>query len=93
MNKFKTLLLGTAAATIAATGAMAADAPMGREPVYRCEATGFIELPGTDVCFKVGGWARLIVWAKDDGAGDLTLDTVGGDDFGMYAQGRLNFDG
>ncbi|MCC0016261.1 MAG: porin [Rhodobiaceae bacterium] len=92
MNKFKTLLLGTAAATIAATGAMAADAPMGREPVYRCEATGFIELPGTDVCFKVGGWARLIVWAKDDGAGDLTLDTVGGDDFGMETEARINFD-
>ncbi|MFN0263398.1 porin [Tepidamorphus sp. 3E244] len=91
MNKFKTLLLGTAAATIAATGAaQAADAPM-REPVYRCDARGFIELPGTDVCFKVGGFARLIVWGANEDAG--SQETVaGGDDFGMYGQGRLNFD-
>lgn len=91
MNKFKTLLLGTAAATIAATGAaQAADAPM-REPVYRCDARGFIELPGTDVCFKVGGFARLIVWGADDDAGDQE-DDDDIDDFGMYGQGRLNFD-
>ena len=90
MNKFKSLLLGTAAAAIAATGAQAADAPMGREPVYRCDITGFIELPGTNICFKVGGFARLIVWGTNEDAG--SLEGVGGDDFGMYAQGRLNFD-
>ncbi|MCB1482355.1 MAG: porin [Rhodobiaceae bacterium] len=95
MNKFKSLLLGTAAAAIAATGAQAADAPMGREPVYRCDITGFIELPGTNICFKVGGFARLIVWGANEDAGTVEPvegDALGGDDFGMYAQGRLNFD-
>lgn len=93
MNKFKSLILGTAAAAIASTGVMAADAPMGREPVYRCDVTGFIELPGTDVCFKVGGWARLVVWAKDDDAAEPSGDGVlGGDDFGMTTEARLNFD-
>jgi hypothetical protein len=62
MNKIKTFILGSAAATVALTGAQAADpifdmkAP--REPVYRCDITGFIELPGTDVCLKIGGFAR-----------------------------------
>ena len=95
MNKFKSLLLGTAAAAIAATGAQAADAPMGREPVYRCDITGFIELPGTNICFRAGGFARLIVWGANEDAGTVEPvegDALGGDDFGMYAQGRLNFD-
>ena len=98
MNKFKSLLLGTAAAAIAATGAQAADAPMGREPVYRCDITGFIELPGTDICFKVGGFARLVTWAQNSDAtlvagGDGDIEgTTGTDEIGMYAQGRLNFD-
>lgn len=42
-------------------------------PVYRCEITGFIELPSTDICLKIGGHARLVTsalgdnWAGTDG--------------------------
>ncbi|MFN0263811.1 porin [Tepidamorphus sp. 3E244] len=96
MKNLKTILIGTAAATFACVGlAQAADAPM-REPVYRCDARGFIELPGTDVCFKVGGFARLVVWGVNDDYVDVNEgnieENVGDDRFGMYAQGRLNFD-
>ncbi len=67
MNKTTTFLLGTAAAMVVAGGAQAADPIFDvaepREPVYRCDITGFIELPGTDICFKVGGYARLVATA------------------------------
>ena len=69
MNIMKSIFLGSALAVAAATGAQAADpildvkAP--REPVYRCDITGFIEIPGSDVCFKVGGYARLVVYSVD----------------------------
>jgi hypothetical protein len=67
----RNIFLGSAAAFLAAaTGAQAADMMMDvkapREPVYRCDITGFIELPGTDICFKVGGYARLVVTAAQD---------------------------
>lgn len=69
MKKIKTFILGTAAAMVAATGVQAADPIFDikdpREPVYRCDITGFIELPGTDICFKVGGFALLTVTAWD----------------------------
>src|SRR5690606_21389104 len=62
---------------------------------------GFLELPGTDICFKVGRFASLVVYASADqwdlantGAaygivpdGHTLTDTVG-----MYAYGRVNFD-
>ncbi len=97
--------LASALAILAASGAQAADMTMDmkapREPVYRCDITGFIELPGTDICFKVGGYALLEFYASEDqwdiyntGAaygivpdGHTLSDTVG-----MYAVGRINFD-
>ncbi len=110
MNKMRNIFLGSAAAFLAAaTGAQAADmmtdvkAP--REPVYRCDITGFIELPGTDICFKVGGYARLVVAGAEDQW--QNLDPSSGfylvraivpdghsidDSFIMYGQGRVNFD-
>ncbi len=106
MNNMRNIFLGTAAAFLAATtGAQAADMMMDvkapREPVYRCDITGFIELPGTDICFKVGGFARLVVVAGEDNwfgdefyrpdfivpGGHTLVDRVQ-----MYGQGRVNFD-
>lgn len=106
MNKMRNIFLGSAAAFLAAaTGAQAADMMMDvkapREPVYRCDITGFIELPGTDICFKVGGFARLVVAAvEDQWFGDefyivrnIVPDGHRIDDtFQMYGQGRVNFD-
>ena len=103
INK-KTLLLGSAAALLV-TGVQAADMPKApaREPVYRCDITGFIELPGTNVCFKVGGFARFYAAGAEDNVGGeghvLSWSNVGpngthtrNDTFVMNAQARLNFD-
>ncbi len=106
MRNSISLFLGSAACLmVAAGGAQAADMAMDvkapREPVYRCDITGFIELPGTDICFKVGGFARLVVIAGEDNwfgdefyvphtivpGGHTLVDRVQ-----MYGQGRVNFD-
>lgn len=105
MTKLKTVLLGSVTAIAVTTGAQAADMMMDvkapREPVYRCDVTGFIELPGTDICFKVGGYAMLVAYASEDqwdafGTGAAYGIVPDGhtleDTTGMYAVGRVNFD-
>ena len=60
--KIKSLILGSAAAMIAATGAQAADLPAAEpvEYVRICDTfgTGFFYIPGTETCLKIGGYAR-----------------------------------
>ena len=72
----KSLLLGSAAALVAVTGARAADAVVIAEPepveyVRVCDTygTGFYYIPGTEICIKIGGYVRY-----DIGAGDLFGD-------------------
>ena len=74
----KSLLLGSAAALVAVSGARAADAVVVAEPepveyVRVCDVygTGFYYIPGTEICLKIGGYIRY-----DIGAGDLFGDTV-----------------
>jgi opacity protein-like surface antigen len=62
----KSLLLGSAAALAAVTGAQAADAIVAAEPepmeyVRVCDAfgTGFFYIPGTETCLKIGGYVRF----------------------------------
>jgi hypothetical protein len=62
----KSLLLGSAAALSAVTGAQAADAIVAAEPepmeyVRVCDAfgTGYFYIPGTETCLKVGGRVRF----------------------------------
>ncbi len=69
----KSLLLGSAAALVAASGARAADAVVVAEPepveyVRVCDVygTGFYYMPGTETCLKVSGYMRY-----DIGGGDL----------------------
>ena len=61
----KSLLLGSAAALVAVTGARAADVivPV-EEPVEYvrvCDVygTGFYYIPGTETCLKIGGYVRF----------------------------------
>jgi hypothetical protein len=61
----KSLLLGSAAAFAAVTGAQAADAVVAAEPepleyVRICDAygAGYFFIPGTDTCLKIGGMVR-----------------------------------
>ncbi|MDP2619477.1 MAG: DcaP family trimeric outer membrane transporter [Hyphomicrobiales bacterium] len=107
MKALRTLLLGSAGAAMlftAGTVAQAADAPeavKGREPVWRCDTAGFIEYPGSDLCFKIGGYAKAwIGGADEDWTTGEGIDEYGVRDdlhttdntFFMGAQGRLNFD-
>jgi len=64
----KSLLLGSAAALAAVSGAQAADAIVAAEPepmeyVRVCDAfgTGYFYIPGTETCLKIGGWVRAQV--------------------------------
>jgi opacity protein-like surface antigen len=77
----RTILLGSTAAVLAASGARAADAVVAPEPepveyVRVCDTygTGFYYIPGTEVCLRVGGYLRY-----DIGAGDLFGDDTDGD--------------
>ena len=69
----KSLLLGSAAALVAVSGARAADAvevvaePEPMEYVRVCDTygAGFYYIPGTETCLRVGGYIRY-----DIGVGD-----------------------
>ncbi len=69
--KFRTLLLGTAAAFAVSGGAQAADLAIAVEPidyVKICDAfgAGYWYIPGTDTCLQIGGYVRLDVWIYDN---------------------------
>ena len=71
--KVHTLLLGSAAALIAVSGARAADAVVVAEPepaeyVKICDVygAGYFYIPGTETCLRIGGYVRY-----DAGLGDL----------------------
>ena len=68
----KSLLLGSAAALIAVSGARAADAVVVAEPepaeyVKICDVygAGYFYIPGTETCLRIGGYVRY-----DIGGGD-----------------------
>jgi Porin subfamily len=91
----KSLLIGSAAALVAVSGARAADAvvaePEAVEYVRVCDAygAGYFYIPGTETCLKVGGYVRY-----DIGVGARNgLDTNGdgnGDAFNKLARFQLN---
>ena len=87
----KSLLLGSAAALVAVSGARAADAVIAPEPepveyVRVCDVygTSFYYIPGTEICLKVGGYFRY-----DIGYGDLFGDV--GDEGDMTWHKRARF--
>ncbi|MBW9086382.1 porin [Rhizobium wenxiniae] len=75
----KSLLLGSAAALAAVSGAQAADAIVAAEPepmeyVRVCDAfgTGYFYIPGTETCLKIGGYVRVQLDGRSDN--DLAVD-------------------
>ncbi|AIN86963.1 porin [Brucella suis] len=90
----KSLLLGSAAALVAASGAQAADAIVAPEPeaveyVRVCDAygAGYFYIPGTETCLRVHGYVRYDVKGGDPGTetclrvhGYVRYDVKGGDD-------------
>src|SRR5690606_36867530 len=68
----KSLLLGSAVAAVAATGARAADAIVIAEPepmeyVRICDTygVGYFYIPGTETCMRIGGWVRYEIGTSD----------------------------
>jgi hypothetical protein len=73
----KSLLLGSAAALIAVSGARAADAVTVAEPepaqyVKICDVygTGYFYIPGTETCLRIGGYVRYEMGMGDVGSFD-----------------------
>jgi len=94
----KSLLIGSAAALAAVSGAQAADAIVAAEPepmeyVRVCDAfgTGFFYIPGTETCLKIGGEVRVTLNVGDAAWGDL--DVFGNNtDWASEARARVDFD-
>ncbi|MEI9420565.1 porin [Mesorhizobium sp. Cs1299R1N1] len=73
----KSLLLGSAAALIAVSGARAADAVVVAEPepaeyVKICDVygAGYFYIPGTETCLRIGGYIRYDIQGGDVGSFD-----------------------
>ncbi|RWA58780.1 porin [Mesorhizobium sp.] len=73
----KSLLLGSAAALIAVSGARAADAVVVAEPepaeyVKICDVygSGYFYIPGTETCLRIGGYVRYDIGMGDVGSFD-----------------------
>jgi hypothetical protein len=78
----KSLLIGSAAALAAVSGAQAADAIVAAEPepleyVRICDAfgTGFFYIPGTETCLKFGGYIRFQTNVGRDASGTSDWDS------------------
>ncbi|TIR14803.1 MAG: porin [Mesorhizobium sp.] len=84
----KSLLLGSAAALIAVSGARAADAVTVAEPepaeyVKICDVygSGYFYIPGTETCLRIGGYVRYDIGVGDVGSfdGATSRDVEDGD--------------
>ncbi|MGX7872135.1 porin [Mesorhizobium sp. ORM6] len=89
----KSLLLGSAAALIAVSGARAADAVVVAEPepaeyVKICDVygAGYFYIPGTETCLRIGGYVRYDIGGGDIGSfdGARTDDVRTGKDQGTW---------
>ncbi|TIN61466.1 MAG: porin [Mesorhizobium sp.] len=89
----KSLLLGSAAAMIAVSGARAADAVTVAEPepaeyVKICDVygSGYFYIPGTETCLRIGGYVRYDIGLGDVGSfdGARSLDVRNGGDQGTW---------
>jgi len=95
----KSILLGSAAALVAVSGARAADAVVMVEPepveyVRVCDVygAGYFYIPGTETCLKIGGYVRMRLQGNDNGFND-SLDNDDDDyNFVSRVRARLNFD-
>ncbi len=85
----KSLLLGSAAALIAVSGARAADAVVVAEPepaeyVKICDVygSGYFYIPGTETCLRIGGYVRYDIGVGDVGSfdGAKSFDHKDGDE-------------
>ena len=97
----KSLLIGSAAALVAVSGARAADAVMAPEPepveyVRVCDAygAGFFYIPGTETCLQISGYVWYQIGATGDNGVTDTQNYWGfaPDGFNKSVRARVNFD-
>ena len=89
----KSLLLGSAAALVAMSGARAADAVVVAEPepveyVRVCDAygAGFFYIPGTETCLKISGYVRYDAQAGDNPYTGANLGRLQENDDGSFSR-------
>jgi hypothetical protein len=103
MKMVKSLILGSAAALVAMSGAQAADLPVKAKAVEYVKVcslygAGFYYIPGTDTCIKLGGYLRVDTtfnggiydqpaWSGDLGAGNRYADS-----FASRSRAAITFD-
>ena len=82
MKMVKSLLLGSAAGLVAVSAGQAAELPVKAKPVEYVKVcnlygAGFYYMPGTDICLKIGGYARAeTTW---DSNGNFAAGPTSGD--------------
>ena len=103
MLRARTLILGTAAGLMAASGAQAADLPVKAKAVEYVKVcslygAGFWYIPGTDTCMKIGGYLRVDTTfnggpqGQPAWNGDLGQRNRFADDFATRARMAATFD-
>jgi hypothetical protein len=103
MKMVKSLILGSAAALVAMSGAQAADLPVKAkavEYVRICSlyGAGFYYIPGTDTCIKIGGYLRIDttfnggIYDQPAWSGDLGNGSRYRDDFASRSRAALTVD-
>ncbi|KSV73366.1 porin [Ensifer sp. ENS03] len=96
----KSLLLGSAAALAAVSGAQAADAIVAAEPepmeyVRVCDAfgTGYFYIPGTETCLKIGGFIRFQVDYGENAVNKRQgWGNAGTSDWDAFSRAYISFD-
>src|SRR3954465_7380191 len=83
MNTIKRLVLGSAAALVAMSGAQAADLPIKAKAVEYVKVcslygAGFYYIPGTDTCIKLGGYLRAETVFASNGSYNNAVNGVAG---------------
>ena len=83
MNTIKSLVLGSAAALVAMSGAQAADLPIKAKAVEYVKVcslygAGFYYIPGTDTCIKLGGYLRAETSFASNGQYNNAVNGVSG---------------
>ncbi|WP_288430642.1 porin [uncultured Agrobacterium sp.] len=96
----KSLLIGSAAALAAVSGAKAADAIVAAEPepleyVRVCDAfgTGFFYIPGTETCLKFGGYVRFQTdFNRGPGGSSAGTANGGNSDWDAFTRAQFEVD-
>jgi hypothetical protein len=103
MKMVKSLILGSAAAFAAMSGAQAADLPVKAKAVEYVRVcslygAGFYYIPGTDTCIKIGGYMRIDttfnggIYDQPAWSGDLGVGNRYRDSFASRSRAALTVD-